>query len=152
VKRGAAFSLAMLIALCAVVVWQRDTGRVQELERRMRAGFAQPLQAEVNRLGRLPLTFPQTLGRRNASRWARMYLNSEDVRLLRKADGPVLVGSSPLVHLFLRSDGYLVVVYDKGRVRLEWLNTSEYERWVRRQYEWLQERREAAREQAPVLP
>jgi hypothetical protein len=152
VKRGAALSFGMLIALCAVIVWQRDTASLQALEQRMREGFAQPLQAEVDRLGRLPLTFPQHPGGPDTSRWARMYINSEDIRILRGAEGPVVLGSSPPVHRFLRSDGYLVAVYDKGRVRIQWMDTSEFERWVRHQYDWLQERREAIRQQTPVLP
>jgi hypothetical protein len=152
VKRGVAFSLGMLIALCAVIVWQRDTVRLQEMERRMREEFARPLQAEVDRLGRLPPAFPQHPGRPDAGGWARMYPNSDNIRILRGAEGPVLVGNSPPVHLFLRSDGYLAVVYDKGRVRVQWMDTSEFERQIRRQSDWLQERLDAIRRQTPVLP
>jgi hypothetical protein len=152
VRRGAVLSIVMLVALSAVIIWQRDTANLRRLEHRMQSAFVAPLRAEIDRLGRLPLRFPAAASRPETAAWARTYPNPGSVEVLRHAEGPVVVGHSTRMHLFLKSDGYLVAVYDGGRLDVQWMHASEFEQRLLDQERWVQQQLDALRQRMPRLP
>lgn len=151
-RRGAVLSIVMLIALSAVIIWQRDTTNLRRLEQRMQVAFVAPLRAEIDRLGRLPLAFPAAANRPQTASWARTYPNPASVEVLRHAEGPILVGYSARMHLFLKSDGYLVAVYDGSRLSVQWMHASEFEGRLLAQERWVQQQLDALRQRMPHLP
>ena len=73
-------------------------------------------------------------------------------RLPENPDAPVIVGNTGPISLVLRKDGLVVVLCEKGKLRVEWWTVPELLVRLQAQENQIQQLEEQARSQPPVLP
>ena len=118
--RTGATLLGTAIALCFVVIWERD-----QMNRAGALHLAEPacaaLQAKIDALHGLPVEMPDLAKRYQVSDSTRFYAAQNP--------GPVIVAAFGQTHLILARDGLCVLIYEGGQVRPQWLTLTEY--WAR---------------------
>lgn len=55
------------------------------------------------------------------------WLSSNDARILRHTDQPVVVAQTVTLPLFLSADGRAVIFFDKGQYNIQWLTLAEFD-------------------------
>jgi hypothetical protein len=130
-------SLALLtltsVGLFLTVIWQRDRLDAENAVQRMgRSGdVTRPvgqLEAAIKNLGLLPAVLPQ---QEESGRFT--YASYQERFFAIRTGGPAIIAASTEVRLILRPNGRAVIVYDHGKVRSEWLTSSEFNRKVNEQ-------------------
>ncbi|UCG16254.1 MAG: hypothetical protein JSV19_13265 [Phycisphaerales bacterium] len=149
-------SLAGVVVLFGATIWQRNNAQVAAIESRLQKEFVAPLQVAITQSRNvLPLEFPARNAADRAQGHQYHYPTSEDVWALRRATEPVIVGYAGRLTLFIRPDGYFVVEFHKGRLRIEWLCESDFFKRITAQQQWIKNKRatlDAGRHRTPELP
>lgn len=149
-------SLAGLVVIFGVTIWQRNDTQKVAVEYRLRKEFVTPLQDAITQARDvLPLEFPG--GNANDRAQGRKYHfpAPDDVWALRRANHPVIVGYAGRLALFIRRDGYFTVEFHEGHLRVEWLSESDFLKRIAEQQEWVKDRRaqlDARLHRTPELP
>ncbi len=151
--------LLVLVLFFGVTIWQRNEKSVSAIEARLRREFADPLEKEITRLGGLlPTQFPEP-EKGGVSYGGRYhYPPREDIRILRRAEQPVLVGHTGRTSLFFRGDGYHVVLFERGpqrgqwALRVEWWLEKKFCTRILRQRDWMADQRKQLNLQLGTTP
>lgn len=145
VRASLSLSISALVLVFLVIV-RRDKMTIDECMRSM-ARPVGTLQAQVDSLGRLPASIPEsskTLGLRYADDLVRHYA--------QQAGEPVIIASSPAIPLILRDNGRGVILIQDGRVWQEWWTASEFSKQERAQEARLRSWDRQRRALLPQLP
>lgn len=145
VARTALMLGATGVLLAIMVVWRRDTDTIAA-KNRATDRSTQAIQAYIQQTGLLPAVLPpderNTLG----------YGSYADRYYAQNGSDPVIMAWSSPVSLLLRSDGRSVIVYERGKVRTEWMTEAQFSAaWsaqTRREQEFERQRRA----EVPQLP
>ncbi len=122
--------IAAAVVLCVLVIWQRDRRHIEAARHRISETF-EPVAAYLEAHGTLPLDFPYDL-LENPSR-AFTYAEPEMIRWALRSEDPVVIGYGKGEGLIARPNGHAVMIYDKGRLRDDWLSRSALEEQLDRQ-------------------
>lgn len=145
IMRTAALLLITGALLALTVIWRRDTQTISLIMRTTQS-TATAIQAHVDRTGLLPATVPgpETQAYSYASYPVRFYAEHSGERV-------ILANTAP-IPLLLHPNGRAAIIYEKGRVRTEWMGATEfseaYKAQIRNNAEF--ERQHSSR--PPVLP
>jgi hypothetical protein len=111
-RRWAARSILMLtitgVLLIFLVIWRRDTYFMEEAMRSARES-ADAANAHLARTGLLPAALPSHSP-------AMEYASYADRFYAQQVSRPVIIASSPLLVLKLRSSGRCVIIHESGKV------------------------------------
>lgn len=118
-RRLVAFGVAG-IGLCALVVWQRDARQIEAARAEMDSAVI-PLVQHLRERGELPVEYPVVTGTISpVETGALRYADADIVRWAPSADRPVVIGHGRVQGLIARPNGYAVIIYDRGSLRVEW--------------------------------
>ena len=153
VFRSLAFLTLTSAVLVLLVIWQRDRLEADRVVALMgRSGdVTRPvgqIEASIRNLGLLPATLP-----RQDEEGVRFTYASYPERFFAiRTGGPAIIAASVEVNLILRPGGRAVVLYDHGKIRSEWMSSSEFAVAVSRQNERIAEFEQQLRAKPPELP
>ena len=112
------------VLLIILVLWRRDVVAMQDTART--AGRScEALQAGLDSSGLLPVALPAFTPREYA------YLSYADRFYAQHTSRPTIIAASPEVTLKLRPNGRSVIVYQSGKVHVEWMTAGAFaEAWT----------------------
>lgn len=129
------------VLLCVLVAWKRDHMTTEAGMRRLEEPVAQ-LQARIDRLNQIPVTLPPLA-----------YRASDQLRhFAMSTDDPVMLAASEPIQLLLAEDGCCVIVYERGKVRSEWMTLSQFRDAWKAEDQKLHAYNEKRRAEVPALP
>ncbi|NOT01276.1 MAG: hypothetical protein HOP29_11680 [Phycisphaerales bacterium] len=122
-RRLAAF-VGAAVVLCAVVVWQRDARHIEAARAEMGA-LLKPLQQYLDEHAGLPAAYPDEPGTVSPiDTGAFRYADADVIRWAKTAGRPVVIAHGRSQGLIARPNGYAVIVYDRGTLRVDWMPGS----------------------------
>jgi len=139
VLRNVAALLVMAVAVFLVVVWQRNTVRLETAQ----SGFesrAAELVRTFEATGKLPLFYSSRDSEEASTAKGRLnYVDPEMARRLQASRRPVIVAYSEVIRQIVRPDRRVVAIKDGDTIRFEVLSTRQF-------------RAAFARQEAPAEP
>lgn len=140
-RRRKTAAIAILLVLsasgfCALVVWHRDAQlktAAMDWAETTQAWF----QAYIDERGYLPFELSPDLPKAGGP-FELQYPNIEQVTRLRDQTGPYVLVAGPRQGLITPgADGCAAVIYDHGKIRVEWMTRSEIETAEKQRQSWL---------------
>ncbi len=146
VFRTTAMLAVTAVLLSFLVTWRRDEMAVQE-SLRLLAGPAAQLQAHLDTWGHLPGDLPEPV-----SSDVTLFLSSSDRYFASQTAEPMFIAYSPEVMLHLKEDGRATIVYEKGKIRTQWMTSAEFREQSEAQNARMQAFEQERRARPPELP
>ena len=120
------FRSTVLLALtaagiCFFVAWRRDDLTISARLDLLARPVAE-LQEQVNKLGRLPAE-PPTLDRESLN----YYASDADRYFAAHTQEPLIIGTTTSSQMLFKSDGRAVIIFERGKVRAQWMTDSAYQ-------------------------
>ena len=151
VKTVVALVLAA-VALCVVVVWQRNWVRLRSARERFEKhlpGLVETVQAT----GMLPLVYPPPApGELTPGPTSFTYIDSAMVRYYRSSQEAAVVAYSPAVRLILGPDQQVVAVKEGEDIRVVVMRADQLRRRLAEQERRVEAAAEEVRQAGPRLP
>lgn len=114
VLRSLLMTSVTAMLLCVLVAWKRDRMTSEASLRGLQRPVAE-LQASIDKLSYIPVQLPQLA-----------YRADDELRhYAMRTDSPVILAASDPIRLLLAEDGSCVVLYERGKVRAEWMTLTE---------------------------
>lgn len=142
--RTALMLLVSAAVLCLFVMWRRDQAAVETFTRSLVPTLA-ALQGRIDALGWLPAVPPKLQP-------GYSYVSDGERFFAMSVPEPVIIGASPPLSLFLQADGRLVIIYESGKVRSQWLTLAEFESALLKQQDRMKAFEQERDSRPPVLP
>ena len=151
IKGVVVFTLAGL-AYAGVVTLGRDQTRIRQAADDI-APIPRARQAVLCETGRLPLKLPsEDPDGVKLTAKGFTYLSTGEIRSLRDADHPVIIGYSPRVAAVLLTPGRWALMCDGDRCYTEWYTSAQFAERMLAQDAWIEDRREQLLKHGPKLP
>lgn len=116
--------VGMAIALCVVVVWQRDARHIEAERQRIRH-LIEPLRRYVREIGTLPGVFPSYVDLPASAEMRDFtYVDEQMIRWCRNAERAIVVGYGRSQGL-IGTNGHVVVIYENGELRDDWVSNRQ---------------------------
>ncbi len=149
-------ALALLfsgLGLCLIVVWQRDTVRMAEAGQRLKRHLP-ALQAEIDRLGTLPLFFRTPQADPTARALPEfIYQNADSIVHLRKKAGEVILAHAVRgPRLILHRKGRAVILRADGKLSVEWMSDEQFRDLLEQQNAYVEAQQTQVRTQGRRVP
>jgi len=134
------------VLLCSLVTWRRDEITVAN-QLQVLAGPVAELQDRVDELGRLPAKTPELSRGRLA-----FYASDADRFYASRVSEPVIIAATHPVQLLLTEDGRAVIIYRQGKIEVEWMTASEFDKALAGQKVEMEAFEQQRRSRPPNLP
>ena len=155
-KRLFRTAIALLLSglgLCLIVAWQRDTVRMAEACQRLKRHLP-ALQAEIDRLGTLPLFFRARQADPTAQELPEfVYQNADSIVHLRKKAGEVVLAHAfrgP--RLILHQRGRALILRADGQLSVAWMSDEQLGDLLEQQNTYVEAQQTQVREQGRRKP
>jgi hypothetical protein len=107
------------LSLTLLVLWRRDPDTVALLTRANQK-CATAIQAHLDSTGLLPASLPDA---ENSYCYYASYANRF---YAQRTSRPVIIAATAPISLILHSDGRCVIIFERGRVRSEWMTAVQF--------------------------
>ena len=149
-------AIALLLSglgLCLIVVWQRDTVRMAEACQRLKRHLP-ALQAEIDRLGTLPLFFRAPRKDPTAQALPEfIYQNADSIVHLRKKAGEVILAYAVRgPRLLLHQRGRAVILRADSILSVEWVSDEPFRERLKQQIIYVETQQAQILDQAQRVP